>query len=286
MEAIKLYWQDILSRLLVQVEEPWLERKVQGLLERGQKVERATFFIQPYHRVTYEEIREITYSLMIRLYIKDIHKSYVEEGVYHCQATINRGNILEQSTLTENILPKDKVRLAPQFLNKEWGGDRATFYYDRREAIRYAEQWWDNYNPAFQNFDVDCTNYISQCLHAGGAPMWGQSNRSKGWWHGNNNWSYSWSVAHSLRWYLSGSRQGLVASEVSEASQLSLGDVICYDFQGDGRYDHTTIVVSKTSQGEPLVNAHTTNSRQRFWDYTDSTAYTPNIDYKFFHIGS
>ena len=65
---------------------------------------------------------------------------------------------------------------------------------------------------------------------------------------------------------------------------LMLGDIICYDFEGDGRFNHNTIVTGKDEYGNPLVNAHTTNSRMRYWNYEDSTAYTPNIQYKFFHI--
>ena len=34
----------------------------------------------------------------------------------------------------------------------------------------------------------------------------------------------------------------------------------------------------------PLVNAHTFNSRMRYWNYEDSTAYTPNMKYRFFTI--
>lgn len=100
----------------------------------------------------------------------------------------------------------------------------------------------------------------------------------------SNNWSYSWSVANSLRWYLTGSKKGLQASEVSSPKELLLGDIICYDFEGDGRYNHNTIVVAKDLQGYPLVNAQSQNSRMRYWSYEDSSAYTPNITYKFFHI--
>ena len=99
-----------------------------------------------------------------------------------------------------------------------------------------------------------------------------------------NDWSYTWTVANAFRWYLGGSKTGIQAVEKKSPEQLSPGDVICYDFQGDGRFDHTTIVVAKDKQGMPLVNAHTSNSRMRYWSYEDSTAYTPNIQYKFFHI--
>lgn len=173
---------------------------------------------------------------------------------------------------------------APRVEREQWTGDRLSYQYDRARAVRYAETWWNRHNPVFPSFPVDCTNFVSQCLYAGGAPMTGYPNRARGWWCQNGSWSYSWAVAHSFRWYLSGSCIGLQAVEVAEPEQLMAGDVICYDFQGDGRFDHSTIVVAKDQNGMPLVNAHTTNSRMRYWSYEDSSAYTPNIRYKFFHI--
>lgn len=155
--------------------------------------------------------------------------------------------------------------------------------YNRDAAVRYAETWWNGRNPAFPNFDVDCTNYISQCLLAGGAPMHGYPNREKGWWINGGTWSFSWSTAHSLRWYLATSTTGLTARQVATAEQLELGDVIVYDFQGDGRFDHSTIVTAKEGD-TPLVNAHTYNTRHHHWAYKDSYAMTPNARYIFFKI--
>lgn len=155
--------------------------------------------------------------------------------------------------------------------------------YNRQAAVNYANQWWDGRNPAFPAFDVDCTNYVSQCLLAGGAPMWGYPNRERGWWIRGGNWSFSWSVSHSLRWYLAGSKKGLTAVQVRSAAELDIGDVILYDFQGDGRYDHSTIVTAKDGD-EPLVNAHTYNVQHRHWAYKDSYAYSPNATYVFFKI--
>lgn len=158
------------------------------------------------------------------------------------------------------------------------------FFYDRERAVAYAEMWWNSYNPAFPIFAVDCTNYISQCLFAGGAPMRGEPNRQEGWWCRPNTWSYSWSVSHSFYWYLKASTTGLRAVQVDSARELYPGDVICYDFEGDERWDHTTIVVAKDIDGMPLVNAHTDNSQHRNWMYMDSRAWTPNIRYAFFRI--
>lgn len=157
--------------------------------------------------------------------------------------------------------------------------------YNRAAAVAYANHWWNSANPAYPYFNVDCTNFVSQCLRAGGAPMWGAPNRSMGWWLQNGTWSFSWSVAHSLRWYLQTSNRGLQAVRVYSPAELALGDVIFYDFTGDGRVDHSTIVTN-IENGVPYVNAHTSNSINRHYAYVDSTAYTPNIQYFYYHITS
>ncbi|MCR2821127.1 amidase domain-containing protein [Lederbergia panacisoli] len=223
----------------------------------------------------------IYYHVHLKYFIRQGGHFYLEEEVEKRKASFFKGAVFEDvevpviyPKVTEDMIIKKEQR------NEQ----RAPFYYDRLKAVRYAERWWNSYNPAYKKFEVDCTNYISQCLHAGGAPMRGYPNRSKGWWLQNRNWSYSWAVAHSLKGHLQTSTVGLKAREVKDPMQLKLGDVICYDFQGDGRFDHNTIVTGKDAAGMPLVNAHTYNSRMRYWAYEDSSAYTPNIKYKLFTI--
>ncbi len=228
-----------------------------------------------------EELTISTYKVHYKYLIKQGNHMYQEEEVEHRRATFENGEyVLDQEV---ESLEEEEFEYIDQQEDEEVG-ERISFEYDRLKAVQYAEKWWDSYNPAYKKFEVDCTNYISQCLHAGGAPMRGVPNRSKGWWMNNNNWSYSWSVANSMRWFLPSAKVGLRAKVVSKPEDLKLGDVICYDFQGDGRFDHTTIVTAKDANGMPLVNAHTYNSRSRYWNYEDSTAYTPNIQYKFFTI--
>jgi len=159
--------------------------------------------------------------------------------------------------------------------------------YNRLAAVRYAELWWNSYNPNYRKFDVDCTNYTSQCLHAGGAPFVGGGTRDKGWWYRSGSeggWSYSWAVVHSFRWFLASGSGGWHATELGDPRQLKVGDIICYDWNGDGHWQHSTIVIDFDATGMPLVNAHTVNSRRRYWDYSDSYAYSANTRYTFFHI--
>ncbi|MCI3920601.1 amidase domain-containing protein [Paenibacillus sp. TRM 82003] len=188
------------------------------------------------------------------------------------------------------------VRAAP-FLNERLlarpasdGASERSYTYDREAARAYADRHWNEPNPQFIHFDVDCTNYVSQCLYAGGAPMNYTGVRESGWWYkgksgGREQWSYSWSVAHALHWYLMGRRSGgLRAEQVGAAGELTIGDVICYDFDGDGRFEHSVIVTGADGAGQPLVNAHTANSRGRYWDYKESPAWTERTAYRFFRI--
>lgn len=159
--------------------------------------------------------------------------------------------------------------------------------YNARKAVEYAERYWNTTNPVYPRFNDDCTNFISQCLHAGGIPMLFSKEKTKGWWirtGKGSEWSYSWSVAHSLYLLLKSGREPMRAVTVDSPEELVPGDIICYDFNGDGRFQHNTIVVAKDWDNMPLVNAHTTDSRLRYWAYEDSTAYTPQIRYAFFHI--
>ncbi|WP_071396083.1 amidase domain-containing protein [Bacillus tuaregi] len=229
------------------------------------------------------DVEKVSYQVHFRYFIKQNKRLYLEEEIENRLAEFYKGDLVHDEEFNPFHLNDSKVDHSPN-LEVDVREDRKLFHYDRLKAVQYAERWWNDFNPAYKKFDVDCTNYISQCLHAGGAQMRGYPNRSSGWWMQNQNWSYSWTVANSLRWFLPNSKVGLRAQEVSSPDQLLLGDVICYDFEGDGRFNHTTIVTGRDAEGMPLVNAHTFNSRMRYWAYEDSTAYTPNIKYKFLSI--
>jgi hypothetical protein len=159
--------------------------------------------------------------------------------------------------------------------------------YDRVKALRYAELWWNRPNPAFVYFKVDdCTNFISQCLYSANVPMHDTGNRSSGWWYrfnGNrpDQWSYSWATSHGLYLHL---RNQVQATVMTSARELKIGDVIFYDWEGDGRFTHSTIVVDFDQQGDPLVNAHTDSSYHRHYLYTDSRAWTEKTRYVFLHL--
>jgi hypothetical protein len=197
--------------------------------------------------------------------------------------------------LSINNMARRLVRPMP-YLNAEIFDQGHSFAFARtatyqRDAVKaYADKHWNDPNPQFLHFAVDCTNYVSQCLYAGGAPMDYTEMRNSGWWYRGKQgtqegWSYSWSVANAFCQYLSSPRRdGLRADTVTAPSELTIGDVICYDFNGDGRFQHSTIVTGADGAGMPLVNAHTTDCKARYWDYRDSYAWTERTVYRFLRI--
>lgn len=51
-----------------------------------------------------------------------------------------------------------------------WPG--ATLAYDPSRAANYADIWWNDFNDTVYGvLRNDCTNFVSQALHAGGYPM-------------------------------------------------------------------------------------------------------------------
>nr|WP_245347442.1 amidase domain-containing protein [Cohnella lubricantis] len=190
---------------------------------------------------------------------------------------------------------KSKVLAGPSAGAIGWGDSwsdwtRRGIPYRRESAVAYAEKWWNELNPAYVDMEVNCTNYVSQCIFAGGAPMNYTGKRESGWWYkgrtnGQELWSYSWAVANGLQHYLRQPRSaGLRAEAMDSPLDLMLGDVICYDWDGSGRFQHNTIVTAFTPDGMPLVNANTVSSRRRYWDYRDSYAWTERTRYRFYHI--
>ena len=102
--------------------------------------------------------------------------------------------------------------------------------YNAALAAEYANKWWNGHNPQYPDFDAtgqgDCTNFVSQCLYAGGMPM------TSGWYfYSSGNRSGSWAEPQSFANYFVG--QGYNLIECPSASQVSVGDVILYRSYND-----------------------------------------------------
>lgn len=150
--------------------------------------------------------------------------------------------------------------------------------YNRESAVQYALTYALDPNPNFRYFPVhgdgggDCSNFISQCLKAGGAPF---AYGKDPWWYNRNNtsntnahtWSISWAVAHSLYWTLKirgqNNMKGLRSREVESIDMLDLGDIIQYE-NFNGMIYHSAMITAFTEQDGnrlPLISQHTYNAK-------------------------
>lgn len=139
---------------------------------------------------------------------------------------------------------------------------KANSLYSRINAVNYAIKYASNPNPQYRYFPVqgynggDCTNFTSQCLFAGEAPMVFSGRNI--WWYNSNGWSVSWATAHSLYWYLKinyeDNMSGAKGLEVSSVSLLEKGDIIFYR-NNYGNLTHSAMITS-FDKDLPLISQH------------------------------
>ncbi len=128
--------------------------------------------------------------------------------------------------------------------------------YDRLSAAAYAKTWANGRNPKYIDMSQmggDCTNFVSQCLLAGGLSQ-------------NERWYYAspedrapaWSDADSLCAFL---LESSAAQEVADAQSMQPGDVVFLSTQ-EGDLYHALLVVEKNA-GKLYIAAHTNDAYMR-----------------------
>ena len=169
------------------------------------------------------------------------------------------------------------VTSAPLFHTMHYRKVVTTMIYNRNAAVHYALQYalYPNQHYVYFPHD-DCTNFISQCLRAGGANN--DYNPTHPWWYANGQTSICWAVAHSLFWYIrtcsQKNRFGIKADTYyldnndgfaqKIKGKIVLGDLIQYR-NAQGRIQHSTMITGFDQHGEPLVSQHTLNGRNVTW---------------------
>ncbi|MBR4961405.1 MAG: amidase domain-containing protein [Clostridia bacterium] len=138
-----------------------------------------------------------------------------------------------------------------------------TLSYDREAAVQYALRWAFGRNPLFANFTGiggDCTNFVSQCVYAGGCVM--NYTPTFGWYYISvNDRAPAWTGVEYFYNFMTGNDDvGPFASETT-AGGLLPGDVI--QLGNDmGDFYHTLIVTGFSADGY-LISAHSDDARNR-----------------------
>jgi hypothetical protein len=139
-------------------------------------------------------------------------------------------------------------------------------------AFEYAHYHWDHYNfPTYYGYENDCTDYVSQLLHAGGMPMLRAYEKGKDSWFtmpgvlGFPNYepyhSDSWVQVEVLYHQLlnTGLARPLTKGEIPHA-----GDIVFFHWylHGEPPIDHVGMIVSGNND-HPATEIYTSHTNNR-----------------------
>jgi Putative amidase domain len=187
--------------------------------------------------------------------------------------------------------------------------------YSGSGAASYADKWAtsDNY-PTYPIFSSDCTNFVSQALHAGGYPFRNEpENGTDTWWESRTgptkDTGYVW--AESASWinvvanydFLLADIPGGIPEGTAKGSATNYytpnsvvtGDVLYYDWgQGEGM-SHATIQVgigddpnlypNQVWYGN-YIDEHTSNRYHAFWSLKPYNSYWSTTTIYFMHVSA
>ena len=133
---------------------------------------------------------------------------------------------------------------------KTYGDGKYTYSPDK--AVAYADKWATSRNPKYKQYPgVDCCNFVSQCLDAGGMP------RNSTWYPASYDWINCSGAISNFKKY------GNFMS--ANDSNVLRGNPVYYDWNSNGVYDHTAICVGRNSAGTPIIDAHTGDHYHAAW---------------------
>ena len=179
--------------------------------------------------------------------------------------------------------------------------DDSIHAYDRDGAVQYAHDYANSRNPNYYDFTEDCANFVSQAVYEGGnasmaycepnvdpyCPENGGS--TSGWYYTDiNHRAFAWSGVSELYDFILDSGndwdEGPEGCEVSQ-NQAEPGDIIKYDWENDGEWDHAVIIV-QSEDDEQGNRMHWIASHTDDHDNYPFTYYNihPDMIYRFVHI--
>jgi len=134
--------------------------------------------------------------------------------------------------------------------------------YNRQQAVAYALRYALSPNPNYFHFaglGGDCTNFISQCLLAGGGTMQYSQN---GWYYNSaSDRAPSWTSVTALQEFLLNPSLKGPKAQLSTLEELEIGDIIQLR-QNPNRFNHS-LIVTKIQNSQIYVCAHSNDALNR-----------------------
>ena len=201
------------------------------------------------------------------------------------------GRVIDVSETALNYLEADtddvvNIEFAEQ--GASLGPIQSVSNYNGQKAVQYAQKYWNevtsdgyffekSYPPSALDAGisapsggVDCAHFVSCCIgkeiHEQGGGLNVPSRVE----------SYGEPGADKLMRWLVDSGNAIYKSSINE---LDKGDVICYDFEKDGYFDHIVLYL-----GNGKISAHSVSYYDEGWDIYGINQ--PDFDYQFIHIKS
>lgn len=185
-------------------------------------------------------------------------KADMEEVIRNEVELRDEENILKEEIKHQPVVNEDMSPLA-----------YSTYSFNRVKMTDYAINYAYNYNPNygdFTNYGGDCTNFVSQIIRAGNAPL--DTTGSYQWYYYNmSNRAPAWSSANRLFNYLINNDyigpQGRLANSTDISYNMQGGDPVFIDFDGDNVIDHSVSITGYQIGAPHLtkVTAHTVDRR-------------------------
>ncbi|MGW1296575.1 amidase domain-containing protein [Streptomyces sp. NPDC002533] len=148
----------------------------------------------------------------------------------------------------------------------EYTKPAVTASYNYSKMVSYANKYWKKHNNSYRTYGNDCTNFISQAVHAGGwGPKGGaliQRKSNKYWFYGPAKplTSYTWAGAEN--WYWFAKKHSKRTKSLDNVWKMASADVLQVDFDRNGNINHT-MIVTKKYKGTPYLTYHTTDTHNK-----------------------
>ena len=241
------------GQILVDIDEWMTEGYTEGADQNTENVSAYRYYftaVLSQNREGNWEVASITNTDRNFTWLEDIEE---QEKLYDGEVDTNLF-MADAAELTEETAAADAATLQAGAIRtsslKTYGDGKYTYSPDK--AIAYADKWATSRNPAYRQYPgVDCCNFVSQCLFAGGMPK-------------NSEWypaSYAWINCSGAISNFKKYGKFMAATD----SNVLRGNPVYYDWNSNGVYDHTAICVGRNSAGTPIIDAHTGDHYHVTW---------------------
>ena len=92
--------------------------------------------------------QEIDYQIHFKYLIKHKELFYIEEEQLKRRVCLNNSRIIGDYAIEVPEAVGMSETLEREVTKEKYG----SYQYNRLEAVKYAERWWDDRNPAYRNF--------------------------------------------------------------------------------------------------------------------------------------